>query len=160
MRLKKLIIVGASVLILTTTGLYIHNKFTEDESKISSNNKMEEFKQFDEVYSSEINKNYDGSYLDRLVTMVEAKEEFKIKIKNIDKNAKVTLINSSIGEMTDLNYTEGNGFVLDTKLNEGIDYGILLDNRLIGSIRVVNGLEKADKEKIYEEVMENLQCGL
>ncbi|EKN41315.1 hypothetical protein CFSAN001627_14048, partial [Clostridium botulinum CFSAN001627] len=125
-----------------------------------SDNKAENIKKFDDVYSSEINKSYDGSYLDKIVTMVDAKEKFNIKINDINKDSKIILINSSNGEKQDMTYTENNEFVLTTKLDEGVNYGILMDNKLIGGIRVVNELDKADKEKIYEEVMKSLQCGI
>ncbi|MBD5637356.1 hypothetical protein HYI18_01730 [Clostridium botulinum] len=156
MRGKILTILGASILILTAVGFYIFN----NEPKALSDNKAENIKKFDEVYSSEINKSYDGSYLDKIVTMVDPKEEFNIKINGINKGSKIILINSSNGEKQDMNYTENNEFVLTTKLDEGVNYGILMGNKLIGGIRVVNELDKADKEKIYEEVMKSLQCGI
>ncbi|HCL4446890.1 TPA: hypothetical protein N2D04_002922 [Clostridium botulinum] len=156
MRVKILTILGASILILTAVGFYIFN----NESKALSDNKAENIKKFDDVYSSQINKSYDGSYLDKIVTMVDAKEKFNIKINDINKDSKIILINSSNGEKQDMTYTENNEFVLTTKLDEGVNYGILMDNKLIGGIRVVNELDKADKEKIYEEVMKSLQCGI
>ncbi|HBJ2608717.1 hypothetical protein ACP49_00255 [Clostridium botulinum] len=156
MRVKILTILGASILILTAVGFYIFN----NESKALSDNKAENIKKFDDVYSSEINKSYDGSYLDKIVTMVDAKEKFNIKINDINKDSKIILINSSNGEKQDMTYTENNQFVLTTKLDEDVNYGILMDNKLIGSIRVVNELDKADKEKIYEEVIKSLQCGI
>ncbi|ENK0557834.1 hypothetical protein [Clostridium sporogenes] len=156
MRGKILTILGASILILTAVGFYIFN----NEPKALSYNKAENIKKFDEVYSSEINKSYDGSYLDKIVTMVDSKEEFNIKINDINKGSKIILINPSNGEKQDMTYTENNEFVLTTKLDEGVNYGILMDNKLIGGIRVVNELDKADKEKIYEEVMRSLQCGI
>ncbi|EDU37865.1 hypothetical protein [Clostridium sporogenes] len=156
MRGKILTILGASILILTAVGFYIFN----NEPKALSDNKAENIKKFDEVYSSEINKSYDGSYLDKIVTMVDSKEEFNIKINDINKGSKIILINPSNGEKQDMTYTENNEFVLTTKLDEGVNYGILMDNKLIGGIRVANELDKADKEKIYEEVMRSLQCGI
>ncbi|CBZ02078.1 hypothetical protein FDB72_09855 [Clostridium botulinum] len=156
MRVKILIILGGSILILTAVGFYIFN----NESKALPDNKAENIKKFDEVYSSEINKSYDGTYLDKIVTMVDAKEEFNIRINDINKGSKIILINSSNGEKQDMTYTENNQFVLTTKLDEGVNYGILMDNKLIGGIRVVNELDKADKEKIYEEVIKSLQCGI
>ncbi|APH15715.1 hypothetical protein NPD5_1836 [Clostridium sporogenes] len=153
---KILTILGASILILTAVGFYIFN----NEPKALSDNKAENIKKFDEVYSSEINKSYDGIYLDKIVTMVDSKEEFNIKINDINKGSKIILINPSNGEKQDMTYTENNEFVLTTKLDEGVNYGILMDNKLIGGIRVVNELDKVDKEKIYEEVMKSLQCGI
>lgn len=147
MRVKILIILGASILILTAVGFYIFN----NESKALSDNKAENIKKFDEVYSSEINKSYDGTYLDKIVTMVDAKEEFNIKINDINKGSKIILINSSNGEKQDMTYTENNEFVLTTKLDEGVNYGILMDNKLIGGIRVVDELDKADKEKYMKK---------
>ncbi|NFP92799.1 hypothetical protein [Clostridium sporogenes] len=156
MRGKILTILGASILILTAVGFYIFN----NEPKALSDNKAENITKFDEVYSSEINKSYDGTYLDKIVTMVDSKEEFNIKINDINKGSKIMLINSSNGEKQDMTYAKNNEFVLTTKLDEGVNYGILMDNKLIGGIRVVNELDKADKEKIYEEVMKSLQCGI
>lgn len=156
MRIKILTILEAIIVILATVGFYA----LSNESKSLSHNKAESIKKFDEVYNSEINKSYDGNYLDRIVTMVDAKEEFNIRINDINKGSEVVLINSSNGEKQDMIYTENNEFVLTTKLDEGVNYGILMDNKLIGGIRVVNGLDKADKEKIYEEVMKSLQCGI
>ncbi len=156
MRVKTLTILGVSILILTAVGFYIF----KNEPKALSDNKTENIKKFDEVYSSEINKSYDGSYLDKVVTMVDAKEKFNIKISDINKGSKIILVNSSNGEKQDMTYTENNEFVLTTKLDEGVNYGILMDNKLIGGIRVVDKLDKADKEKIYEEVMSSLQCGI
>ncbi len=156
MRGKILTILGASILILTAVGFYIFN----NEPKALSDNKTENIKKFDEVYSSEINKSYNGSYLDKIVTMVDSKEEFNIKINDINKGSKIILINPSNGEKQDMTYTENNEFVFTTKLDEGVNYGILMDNKLIGGIRVVNELDKTDKEKIYEEVMRSLQCGI
>ncbi|APH17685.1 hypothetical protein [Clostridium botulinum] len=156
MRVKILIILGASILILTAVGFYIFN----NESKSLPDNKAKNIKKFDEVYSSEINKSYDGTYLDKIVTMVDAKEEFNIRINDINKGSKIILINSSNGEKQDMTHTENNQFVLTTKLDEGVNYGILMDNKLIGGIRVVDELDKADKEKIYEEVIKSLQCGI
>ncbi|AVQ45768.1 hypothetical protein [Clostridium botulinum] len=156
MRVKILTILGASILILTAVGFYIFN----NEPKALSDNKAENIKKFDEVYSSEINKSYDGTYLDKIVTMVDSKEEFNIKINDINKGSKIMLINPSNGEKQDMTYAKNNEFVLTTKLDEGVNYGILMDNKLIGGIRVVNELDKADKEKIYEEVMKSLQCGI
>ncbi|MGJ0906745.1 hypothetical protein [Clostridium botulinum] len=156
MRGKILTILGASILILTAVGFYIFN----NEPKALSDNKAENIKKFDEVYSSEINKSYDGTYLDKIVTMVDSKEEFNIKINDINKGSKIMLINPSNGEKQDITYAKNNEFVLTTKLDEGVNYGILMDNKLIGGIRVVSELDKADKEKIYEEVMKSLQCGI
>ncbi|HDK7166972.1 TPA: hypothetical protein PTV44_000797 [Clostridium botulinum] len=156
MRGKILTILGASILILTAVGFYIFN----NKPKALSDNKAENIKKFDEVYSSEINKSYDGTYLDKIVTMVDSKEEFNIKINDINKGSKIMLINPSNGEKQDMTYAKSNEFVLTTKLDEGVNYGILMDNKLIGGIRVVNELDKADKEKIYEEVMKSLQCGI
>ncbi|EKS4343451.1 hypothetical protein NSA52_02245 [Clostridium sporogenes] len=156
MRGKILTILGASILILTAVGFFIFN----NEPKALLDNKAENIKKFDEVYSSEINKSYNGTYLDKIVTMVDSKEEFNIKINDINKSSKIMLINPSNGEKQDMTYAENNEFVLTTKLDEGVNYGILMDNKLIGGIRVVNELDKADKEKIYEEVMKSLQCGI
>ncbi|HIG0357648.1 TPA: hypothetical protein ACX96U_002999 [Clostridium sporogenes] len=156
MRGKILTILGASILILTAVGFFIFN----NEPKALSDNKAENIKKFDEVYSSEINKSYNGTYLDKIVTMVDSKEEFNIKINDINKGSKIILINPLNGEKQDMTYAKNNEFVLTTKLDEGVNYGILMDNKLIGGIRIVNELDKADKEKIYEEVMKSLQCGI
>lgn len=119
-----------------------------------------EIEDLEKVKSDTITKTFDGSYMSPLVTVSEYKPEFNIKLDGIDKDSELILINSYSGEMIKMGYTEDGEYILSTSLEKDVDYGILVDYRLTGSIRVVNDLKEINDEEIYNEIMENLQCGL
>lgn len=130
------------------------SKYLEDD-EIKS--KIEDL---EKVKSETITKTFDGSYMIPLVTVSEYKPEFNIKLDGIDKDSELILINSYSGEMIKMDYNEDGEYILSTSLEKDVDYGILVDYRLTGSIRVVNDLKEINDEEIYNEIMENLQCGL
>lgn len=119
-----------------------------------------EIEDLEKVKSETITKTFDGSYMSPLVTVSEYKPELNIKLDGIDKDSELILINSYSGEMIKMDYNEDGEYILSTSLEKDVDYGILVDYRLTGSIRVVNDLKEINDEEIYNEIMENLQCGL
>ena len=119
-----------------------------------------EIEDLEKVKSDTLTKTFDGSYMSPLVTVSEYKPEFNIKLDGIDKDSELILINSYSGEMIKMGYNEDGEYILSTSLEKDVDYGILVNYRLTGSIRVVNDLKEINDEEIYNEIMENLQCGL
>ncbi|MDU5110590.1 MAG: hypothetical protein E6248_09090 [Clostridium sp.] len=130
-------------------------------SKAVVSNEIEsEIEDLEKVKSDTITKTFDGSYMSPLVTVSEYKPEFNIKLEGINKESELILINSYSGEMIKMDYSEDGEYILNTSLEKDVDYGILVDYRLTGSIRVVDDLKEINDEEIYNEIMENLQCGL
>lgn len=133
----------------------------EGKSKVLEDDEIKsEIEDLEKVKSDTITKTFDGSYMSPLVTVSEYKPEFNIKLDGIDKDSELILINSYSGEMIKMGYNEDGEYILSTSLEKDVDYGILVDYRLTGSIRVVNDLKEINDEEIYNEIMENLQCGL
>lgn len=133
----------------------------EGKSKELDNDEIKsEIEDLEKVKSDTITKTFDGSYMSPLVTVSEYKPEFNIKLDGINNDSELILINSYSGEMIKMDYNEDGEYILSTSLEKDVDYGILVDYRLTGSIRVVNDLKEINDEEIYNEIMENLQCGL
>lgn len=119
-----------------------------------------EIEGLEKVKGDTITKTFDGSYMSPLVTVSEYKPQFNIKLDGINTDSELILINSYSGEMIKMDYTEDGEYILTTSLEKDVDYGILVDYRLTGSIRVVDDLIEVNDEEIYNEIIENLQCGL
>lgn len=119
-----------------------------------------EIEGLEKVKGDTITKIFDGSYMSPLVTVSEYKSQFNIKLDGINTDSELILINSYSGEMIKMDYTEDGEYILTTSLEKDVDYGILVDYRLTGSIRVVDDLIEVNDEEIYNDIIENLQCGL
>lgn len=53
-----------------------------------------------------------------------------------------------------------NKILLKTELDSEIDYGIIIDKKLSGSVRIVEDIKKVNKEKLYKDIIYSLSCGL
>lgn len=162
MKSKKILIIFICGIIIIFSGISIFRK-VHNESKsndITISNGKSEVKDLEKVYSNTITKNFDGSYMQPLITVAEYKPEFNIKLHGIDSDNDLILINPQSGEMTKMHYNEDGQYTVTTSLEKDIDYGLLIDYRLAGSIRVVDDLKSINDEEIYSDIMENLKCGL
>ena len=107
-----------------------------------------------------INKSFKNDKLDPLITIVEKQSNFNIKLDGIKKDEKVVLINTYTGEKVEFN-TDGEGiFSVDTSLETGKDYGILMNNKLIGSIKVIDSFKNINIEEVYNQSLKSISCGL
>ena len=152
MKCSKILAISVFVISIVFGGIKI---FSEEINDTKS--QIEDLKK---VKGNTITKIFDGYYMSPLITVAEYKPEFNIKINSVDKGNKLMLINSNSGDMIKMEYSDDGKYKLNTKLEKNVDYGILVDYRLTGSIRVVDDLKKVNDEEIYKLIMENLQCGL
>ena len=106
-----------------------------------------------------INKEYDGTYLKSFVTVAEQQDEFIINLNGINSDSEVMMIDPNNGDMKPMDYENG-VFTLKASLDNDITYGIIIDFKLSGSIRVVNDLNSVDKDKLFNEILIALGCGL
>ncbi len=67
------------------------------------------------------------------------------------------IINPVSGVKVQMKNNNSDRHYLNIKMDKNIDYGILIGNRLIGSIRIVDNI---DEKTICDDIMENLRCGL
>ncbi|MDU1117319.1 MAG: hypothetical protein E7J99_16020 [Clostridium butyricum] len=55
---------------------------------------------------------------------------------------------------------ENEVYTVNMKFNNDINYGIIVDYKLVGSIRVVNDLNDIDEDKLFRDILISLGCGL
>lgn len=106
-----------------------------------------------------IEKEFDGDYLNSFVTVAEPHEKFSINVKGIDEGRDVYIIDPTTGNMTPMEYKDGI-FSVSTSLDKEINYGIIMDYKLVGSIRVVDDLDKIDEDKLFRDILVGLGCAL
>lgn len=132
------------------------------DKKIDDNNNYEEIVSgysFEMTDKNVINKDYDGTYLKSFVTVAEAQDEFTINLNGINSDSEVMMIDPNNGDMKPMNYENG-VYTLKANLDNDVTYGIIIDFKLSGSIRVVNDLNSVDKDKLFNEILIALGCGL
>lgn len=106
-----------------------------------------------------INKKLEGKYLESFVTVAEEQEEFTVNITGVDNTNNIYLIDPNTGDMISMEYNGGEFFVT-TKLDKDINYGIIVDYTLVGSIRVVENLDDIDQNQLFRDILIGLGCGL
>lgn len=92
-----------------------------------------------------------------MVNIINDTESLNLKIDGVEKSNKVRIVNPKNGESIDINNGE---ITLNNVIEKDIDYGILLDNDLIGIIRSVNNKDEIDEEALTEEIYNSLKCAL
>lgn len=162
MKLSKIKIFSLSIISIMIIGLFFISKHEKLNNSANNevNNSAKELRDYKKINGDTINKKFDGDYLNPLITVVESKPEFNIELEGLEAKDGLDLINSLTGDMEKIEYDGNGNFKLKTKLDKDIDYGILLDYKLVGSIRVVDDLEKTDDNELHSAIMKNLQCGL
>lgn len=114
---------------------------------------------FEVIKKDVINKTLSGEDLDSFVTVVEAKDEFTINVEGIEESSKVFVISPPTGEMTPLKYENGK-FTTKIKLEKDINYAIIKDYGVVGSIRVVEDIKSINEDQLFQEILIALGCGL
>lgn len=95
-----------------------------------------------------------------MITIAKYQKEFTINLDGISKKNKVEIINPVSGVKVQMKNNNRDRHYLNIKMDKNIDYGILIGNRLIGSIRIVDNIDEINEKTIYDDIMENLKCGL
>lgn len=114
---------------------------------------------FETTEKNVINKKLEGKYLESFVTVAENQEEFTVNVEEVDSTSNVFIINPNTGDMTQLKYNNGR-FSTNTILDKDINYGIIVDYTLVGSIRVVENLDEINQEQLFRDILIGLGCGL
>ena len=157
---QKMIIYIFLVFIIGLSGGLIIN--LNKDKKLDDNNNHEQIVSgysFETTDKNVINKEYDGTYLKSFVTVAEQQDEFIINLNEINSDSEVMMIDPNNGDMKPMDYENG-VFTLKASLDNDITYGIIIDFKLSGSIRVVNDLNSVDKDKLFNEILIALGCGL
>lgn len=114
---------------------------------------------FEVIKKDVINKTLSGEDLDSFVTVVESQDEFTVNVDGIDESSKVFIISPPTGEMTPLNYENGK-FTTKIKLEQDINYAIIKNYGVVGSIRVVDNIKTINEDQLFKEILIGLGCGL
>ena len=107
-----------------------------------------------------INKSLKNDRLDPLITIAEKQSNFNIKLYGIKEEDKVILINTYTGEKMEFNNDGEGNFSVSTSLETSKDYGILMNNKLIGSIKVIDSFKNINIEEVYNQSLKSISCGL
>nr|WP_278678931.1 hypothetical protein [Clostridium paraputrificum] len=110
---------------------------------------------------------YTGMTLSPVITVGEVSDRpFNIEITDIDEaydignDGNIELINSETGDFISFTRDDKGNYKISAKLEKDIEYGILLNKRLVGAVRVVEDLNSIDKEALYNDISTRLSCGL
>lgn len=160
------LLIVATIISLSIKSINLSAKSEANHISQADNNIKESDNHINQLYDivltkeGNIEKSLEDTYLSPLITVVEKQNDYKIKIKNIKSAREVIFINPLDGEITEFNKNKDNEFTLDIKeLDTEIDYGIIVDKKLVGSVRVVDDIKNVDKEKLYKDIMYSLSCG-
>lgn len=165
--MNKKIVIFYTLLTLVIGGVIGFLITSKTQNKVSSTDTVQENlndKKIVSGYSFEktnkniINKEFDGDYLDSFVTIAQIQDEFTVNLKGVDTD-NVFIIDPVTGEMTNMS-KENEVYTVNMKFNNDINYGIIVDYKLVGSIRVVNDLNDIDEDKLFRDILISLGCGL
>lgn len=152
MKNKKFIVCALIIFIVGIAGGYII-------SSQNSNQRIVSGYAFDLIKENTITKKFDEDRLNSFVTIAEPQDKFEVNVEEINSSSDVFIINPMNGEREPMKYKDGK-FVIETALDKDINYGIIMDYTLIGSIRVVEDIDTIDEDKLFTDILISLGCGL
>ena len=107
--------------------------------------------------SINIKANYKEGRLYPMINIIEDTKSITLQIDGVEKESDLKIINPESNETIDINDRK---ITLNNIIVKDINYGILLNNDLIGIIRVVENKADIDEEALSEEIYERLKCAL
>lgn len=157
-----LIVIGVVIFGILIFRYSSQNKlsYKEKNNYTTEKNNKEESRDIQKITGNIINNKLQGDYLKPLITIAKYQKEFTINLDGISKKNKVEIINPVSGVKVQMKNNNRDRHYLNIKMDKNIDYGILIGNRLIGSIRIVDNIDEINEKTIYDDIMENLKCGL
>ncbi|CUP83611.1 hypothetical protein BH721_02785 [Clostridium baratii] len=104
-----------------------------------------------------IKANYKEGRLYPMINIIEDTKSITLQIDGVEKESDLKIINPESNETIDVNDRK---ITLNNIILKDINYGILLNNDLVGIIRAVENKEDIDEEALSEEIYEGLKCAL
>lgn len=153
-RKKVTMITGIILVIVIALGSGYYFKSNKEEPR-KKNPLIEAFN------NNKVEVDFQGRTLNPLVSVINKDKEAKINIK-IDTEVMpndVYIINPENSQITHMEKKDKE-FVMQTKLEKDIDYGVIIDGHLAGGIKAVDDTKKADLESIKNQMLERMQCGI
>ncbi|MFR9240210.1 MAG: hypothetical protein ACLVKE_05750 [Clostridium baratii] len=104
-----------------------------------------------------IKANYKDGRLYPMINIIEESKSITLQIDGLEKESDLKIIDPKSGET--INVNDGK-ITLNNIIVKDINYGILLNNDLVGVMRAVENKEDIDEEALSEEIYEGLKCAL
>ena len=104
-----------------------------------------------------IKANYKEGRLYPMINIIEESKSLTLQIDGLKKESNLKIIDPKSGET--INVNDGK-ITLNNIIVKDINYGILLNDDLVGVMRAVENKEDIDEEALSEEIYEGLKCAL
>ncbi|AIY83662.1 MAG: hypothetical protein KIB43_03675 [Clostridium baratii] len=104
-----------------------------------------------------IKANYKEGRLYPMINIIEESKSITLQIDGLEKESDLKIIDPKSGET--INVNDGK-ITLNNIIVKDINYGILLNDDLVGVMRAVENKEDIDEEALSEEIYEGLKCAL
>ncbi|CUP15349.1 Uncharacterised protein [Clostridium baratii] len=140
------------IIILVITSLIISMTAFKSYMKIEGSGKKNEKQD-----SITIKANYKEGRLYPMINIIEDTKSITLQIDGLEKESDLKIIDPKSGET--INVNDGK-ITLNNIIVKDINYGILLNNDLVGVMRAVENKEDIDEEALSEEIYEGLKCAL
>ncbi|MDY3208061.1 hypothetical protein [Clostridium baratii] len=103
-----------------------------------------------------IKANYKEGRLYPMINIIEDTKSVTVQIDGLEKESDIKIVNPKSGETINVNDRK---ITLNNIIVKDINYGVLINNDLVGIIRSVDK-ENIDEEALSEEIYEGLKCAL
>lgn len=104
-----------------------------------------------------IKANYKEGRLYPMINIIEDTKSVTVQIDGLEKESDIKIVNPKSGETINVNDRK---ITLNNIIVKDINYGVLINNDLVGIIRSVENKENIDEEALSEEIYEGLKCAL
>ncbi|AQM61040.1 hypothetical protein [Clostridium baratii] len=104
-----------------------------------------------------IKANYKEGRLYPMINIIEDTKSVTVQIDGLEKESDIKIVNPKSGETINVNDRK---ITLNNIIVKDINYGVLINNDLVGIIRSVEDKENIDEEALSEEIYEGLKCAL
>lgn len=92
-----------------------------------------------------------------MINIIEESKSITLQIDGLEKESDLKIIDPKSGET--INVNDGK-ITLNNIIVKDINYGILLNDDLVGVMRAVENKEDIYEEALSEEIYEGLKCAL
>lgn len=104
-----------------------------------------------------IKTNYKEGRLYPMINIIEDAKSVTLQIDGLEKESNLKIINPKSGETINVNDRK---ITLNNIIVKDVNYGILINNDLVGIIRSVENKENIDEDALSKEIYEGLKCAL
>lgn len=138
------------------------DKNTNEESNNSSSGNVLQEKMAKIKYS-QVKLVMENEEIKPMMTLVAKHDNYTIILSNVAKDSEVWLMDPKRGERIVLEEDSDGNYSVSTSLNDDVNYGIMVNNRLIGTLTQIENIDKlneTDEAALYIDILKGIQCAL